>query len=151
MPLPMADLTMSYLDAAGSPTAVTASVVTVRAVVADNHVTFFLRALGVPTLLLTATAEAKTAGGGGVAATCGLCLMGATGTGLRAAKASTLTVTGGLLQVNSNGASAIDELTQASITAPSVVVVGNVQQQGNGSITPAPVTGSAIADPLAKQ
>ena len=67
VPLPIADLTMSYLDAGGTPTVVTASVATVRAVVADSHTTYFLRALGVPTLLLTATAEAKSQGVVGVA------------------------------------------------------------------------------------
>ncbi len=149
VPLPAGDLTMSYLDSSGIVTALPASVAKVRAVVADNHTTYFLKALGVPTLQLTATAEASIGGAPGVPAACGMCVMAAGGTTLTALRASTLTVTGGLLQVNSSGGTAVNQSTQSSITAPSVVVVGGVQQQGNGSITPNPVAGAAIPDPLA--
>ena len=149
VPLPTSDLTMSYLDAGGIPTLVTANVVTVRAVVADSHRTFFLIVLGRPTLLLTATAEARTGGSSGVAAVCAVCLMATTGIGLDVSKFGSFTVTNALLHVNSNGAGAITEATQATITAPTVNLVGGAQQQGNGSITPNPVTVSAIADPLA--
>ncbi|HEY8679953.1 MAG TPA: pilus assembly protein TadG-related protein [Candidatus Dormibacteraeota bacterium] len=149
VPLPIADLTMSYLDAGGSPTIVTANVVTVRAVVADTHTTFFLRALGVPNLLLTATAEAKRGGSGGAAAACAVCLMGATGTTLSERNSASMTITGGPLNVNSNGVSAIDQDNGAALTAPSITVVGGVLK-GTGTITPSPVTSSAaILDPFA--
>jgi len=149
VPLPIADLTMSYLDAGGSPTIVTANVVTVRAVVADSHTTFFLRALGVPNLLLTATAEAKGGGSGGAAAACAVCLMGATGTTLSERNSASMTITGGPLNVNSNGVSAIDQDNGAALTAPSITVVGGVLK-GTGTITPSPVTSSAaILDPFA--
>jgi len=149
VPLPAADLTMSYLDSGDSATTVTASVVTVRAVVADSHRTYFLTALGVPTLLLTAIAEAKSAGGGGAAAACAVCLMGATGTTLTERNSASMTITGGPLQVNSNGTPALSQSNGASLTAPSIAVVGSVAQ-GTGTIAPAPVTGgSAIPDPLA--
>ena len=149
VPLPTSDLIMSYLDAGGSPTVITANVVTVRAVVADSHPTFFLAALGKPTLVLAATAEAKyQAGASGVPAACAVCLMSPGGIGLNVSKFGSTTVSGGVLHVNSNGGGAITEATQASITAPTVNVVGGVQQQGNGTITPSPVTVTAIADPL---
>jgi hypothetical protein len=149
VPLPIGDLTMSYLDAGGSPTVVTASVVTVRAVVADSHVTYFLRALGVPTLLLNATAEAKRGGGSGVPAACAVCLMGPLLTTLAERNNATMTINAGVLQVNSSDDAAIDQRNGANLTAPSISVVGGVQR-GNGTITPNPTTNvSAIADPLA--
>jgi Flp pilus assembly protein TadG len=149
VPLPATDLTMSYLDSSGSPTTVTASVVTIRAVVADSHRTYFLAALGVSTLLLTATAEAQSSGGGAAAAGCAVCLMVASGTTLVERNNDIMTITGGPLQVNSNGAGAVTQSNGASLTAPSIAVVGTVVK-GTGTITPAPVTGAtAIADPLA--
>jgi Flp pilus assembly protein TadG len=142
VPLPTTDLTMSYLDIGGSPTIVTASVVTVRAVVADSHRTFFLAALGRPTITLTATAEAKN-GSSGVAAACAVCLMATSGTALAEGFIIAMTVNGGPLQVNA-------DLTQnawSTLTAPSIVVTGTVTAAG--TITPAPVSGAAIPDPLA--
>ncbi len=149
VPLPATDLTMSYLDSSDSPTTITASVVTIRAVVADSHRTYFLAALGVSTLLLTATAEAQSSGGGAAAAGCAVCLMVASGTTLAERNNDIMTITGGPLQVNSNGAGAFTQSNGASLTAPSIAVVGTVVK-GTGTITPAPVTGAtAIADPLA--
>lgn len=146
VPLPTGDLTMTYLDAGGSSTAVATSVVTVRAVVSDNHRTFFLGALGVPTLLLTATAEAKN-GAVGTTAACALCLMKATTATLNEFANANMTITGGPLQVNSSNGSAINQRNGASLTAPSIIVVGGVNQ-GTGTITPTPTAGSAIPDPL---
>ena len=60
--LPGGDLAMTYLDAGGSVTAVAANVRTVRAVVTDQHRTFFVGALGINNLQLAATAEAVTGG-----------------------------------------------------------------------------------------
>jgi hypothetical protein len=149
VPLPIADLTMSYLDAGGSPTVVTASVVTVRAVVKDTHTTYFLRALGVPTLALTATAEAKNGAAAGVAAACAVCVMGPVGNTFSERNNATMTITGGPLQVDSSEDDAINQRNGASLTAPSITVVGDVVQ-GSGTITPNPITGvSAFADPLA--
>jgi Putative Flp pilus-assembly TadE/G-like len=148
VPLPAADLTMSYLDSGGSPTTITASVVTIRAVVADSHRTYFLAALGVATLLLTATAEARNSGAG-ASAPCAVCLMVPAGTTLTERNNDVMTITGGPLQVNSSGTGAFTQSNGASLTAPSIAVVGTVVK-GTGTITPAPVTGgSAIADPLA--
>ena len=147
VPLPIADLTMSYLDVGGNPTAITANVVTVRAVVADSHRTFFLAALGKPTLLLTATAEAKNRGGGGspgVPAACAVCLMETAGNALNQLGGNgSITVTGGPMQINAD----LNQGDGPSLTAPSIVVVGQVQQ-GSGTVTPNPSSGSAITDPL---
>src|SRR5260221_8933858 len=139
---------MGYPASSDSPTTITASVVTIRAVVADSHRTYFLAALGVSTLPLTATAEAQSSGGGAAAAGCAVCLMVASGTTLAERNNDIMTITGGPLQVNSNGAGAFTQSNGASLTAPSIAVVGTVVK-GTGTITPAPVTGAtAIADPL---
>jgi Flp pilus assembly protein TadG len=147
VPLPIADLTMSYLDAGGSPTVVTANVVTVRAVVADSHRTFFLGALGTPTVVLTATADAKNQSSA-VAAACAVCLMEPIAIGFGERNNGSMTISGGSLQVNSTNAAAINQSNGASLSAPSITVVGGVVK-GTGTITPGPVTGSAIPDPLA--
>ena len=147
VPLPAGDLTMTYLDSGGIATAVAASVATVRAVVVDNHTTYFIRTLGVPTLQLTARAEANALGG--APAACAVCVMNPAGTTLNEHNGADMTITGGPLQVNSSGGSALTQSNNATLTAPSIAVVGGVNQ-GNGTITPSPVTGgSAIADPLA--
>jgi hypothetical protein len=73
--------------------------------------------------------------------------MAAGGTGLTEVASGSITITGGPLQVNSS-ATAINQGNLASLTAPSITVVGAVVQ-GSGTITPAPVVGSALADPLA--
>jgi Flp pilus assembly protein TadG len=149
VPLPAGDLTMTYLDSSGAVTAVAASVTNVRATVVDNHTTYFIEALGVPTLRLTATAEASTGSSSGVSAACAVCVMAGTGTGFREFDNGSDVITGGPLQVNSSSGSALRQGDDASLTAPSISVVGGVTK-GNGTITPTPTTGvSAIADPLA--
>jgi Putative Flp pilus-assembly TadE/G-like len=149
VPLLAGDLVMTYLDSAGSVTAVPASVAKVRAVVTDNHPTYFLKALGVATLRLAATAESSAGGGAvGTPAACAVCVMTGTGTTLYEWDNASMTISGGPLQVNSNGGSALTQQDGATLTAPSIVVVGGVNQ-GNGTITPAPTGGSAIPDPLA--
>jgi Putative Flp pilus-assembly TadE/G-like len=147
VPLLAGDLTMTYLDSSGAVTAVAASVAKVRAVVVDNHPTYFLRALGVPSLQLSATAEANTSSSSG-AATCAVCLMGPTGVTLSERNNGSMTITGGSLIVNSSSAAALTQSNGASLTATSISVVGGVSK-GTGTITPAAVTGvAAIPDPL---
>jgi Flp pilus assembly protein TadG len=149
VPLLAGDLAMTYLDSGGSVTAVAASVAKVRAVVTDDHPTYFLKALGVASLRLAATAEANVGGGPvGTPAACAVCLMALSGSGLIERNNATMTITGGMLQVNSNGGTALNQSNNATLTAPAITVVGGVQQ-GNGTITPNPASGSAIADPLA--
>jgi len=147
VPLPAGDLTMTYLDSGGVVTAVAASVAKVRAAVVDNHPTYFVKALGVPTVQLTATAEANVPVASGVAAACGLCGMGAAGTQtLTVGDTTSITITGGPVQVNSD-TQFFDN--NSTFTAPSIVFGGNNTNKGNNvSITPAPVIGAAIPDPL---
>jgi hypothetical protein len=146
--LPAADLLITYLDAGAAPTAVAASVHTVRAVVTDDHQTFFLGALGIATIRLTATAEAVTSVGG--AASCAICLMGPGGTTLDAANGGTLTITGGSVVVDSTAAIAIGLAANASLSAPSTTIAtgGSYRLGAGATITPSPVSGSAVSDPF---
>ena len=146
--LPAGDLAMTYLDAGNAPTAVAASVHTVRAVVTDDHPTFFLGAIGISTIRLTATAEAVTSVGG--AASCAICLMGVGGTTLDAANGGKLTVTGGPVVVDSTAAIAITLAANASLSAPSTTIAtgGSYRLAAGATITPAPVSGSAVSDPF---
>ena len=146
--LPAGDLAMTYLDAGNAPTAVAASVRTVRAVVTDDHSTFFLGALGISTIRLTATAEAATSGA--PSAACAICVMAASGTTLDAGNVGTLTVTGGPVIVDSAAAIAIDMGANARLSAPSTTIAtgGSYRLGAGASITPLPVGGSAVSDPF---
>ncbi|MDQ6917927.1 MAG: pilus assembly protein TadG-related protein [Candidatus Dormibacteraeota bacterium] len=152
VPLPASDLTMTYLDSAGTVTAVPASVAKVRAVVIDNHTTYFLTALGVPTLRLTATAEANVPGpSGGTVAPCALCIMGPSGSTINESTSSSVIVTGGIFVANSdtqtfnNNSSLSDSATPTSL----IYFGGNNNNSGSGvTITPAPIVRAGIADPL---
>lgn len=146
--LPAGDLAMTYLDAGNAPTSVAATVHTVRAVVTDDHSTFFLGALGISTIRVTATAEAVTSVGG--AAACAICLMAVAGTALAAGNGGTLTVTGGPVVVDSTSATAVDMGNSASMSAPSTTIAtgGSYRLAAGATITPLPVSGSAVSDPF---
>ena len=145
--LPTGDLAMTYLDAGNAPTAVAALVRTVRAVVTDNHTTFFLGAVGISTIRLTATAEAVTSGG---SAACAICLMAAAGTTLAAGNRGTLTVTGGPVVVDSVAAIAINMAANSTLSAPSTTIAtgGSYHLGAGATITPLPVSGSTVSDPF---
>jgi len=142
--LPSGDLAMAYLDAGGVATATPALVRTIRATVTDARKTTFLNVLGIATTQIGAVAQ--VAGAAGVAAPCALCAMSVSNPGVTLLNGSQLTVTGGSLIVNSTALPNIDVHRVAILTAPSIVeVVDNVSNAG--TITPAPVIGSAVADP----
>jgi hypothetical protein len=76
--------------------------------------------------------------------------------GLYVVGSASLTATGGGIQVNSNAAavpytSSAFYLTQGTVTAPSITVVGTtwVQPYGGGVVSPTPSAGSVVMDPLA--
>jgi hypothetical protein len=145
--LAVGDLTMTYLDSGGAPTAVAASVVTVRAAVSDSEPTFFLGMLGIRTFRVAATAEARSAGGGSAA--CALCSMAASGAGITSAPGTALSVTGGGVVVDSTSAGNITLGNNASLTAPAVIIAGGSASLGAGAtITPAPAVGAVQADPF---
>jgi len=147
--LPAGDLAMTYLDSSGAVTAVAANVHTVRAVVTDQHRTYFLGAVGVNSLQLAATAEALA--GSSVAAGCALCVMAPGGSGIDTGTGSTMTVTGGPVVANSTAAAAIAVGNNSHLAAPAITIAtGGGYTLGSGAtISPVPANAAAIADPLA--
>jgi hypothetical protein len=146
--LPTGDLTLAYLDVNGSPTSTPANVATVQATVVDNQRTFFLSALGVTTFQVSAVTQAST-GLGGTGFSCAMCVMAGAGTTFLGMDTSVTNVTGGPVIVNSTGSPNIQLDSSASFTAPSITIAGGSYSLGSGAtISPTPVTGSAVADAL---
>jgi hypothetical protein len=147
--LPTGDLTISYLDSGGAVTAVPASVATVRAVVAASSSTYFLGAVGIPAISVTAAADASTLTH--ATTPCAVCLMKGSGTDLTIQNGGTATLTGGLLQVNSNAAGTVNIQKNAALSATAVLIPsgGTVTLGAGATITPAPIVSPAIADPFA--
>jgi Flp pilus assembly protein TadG len=146
--VPTGDLTMTYLDSGGLPTGTPGSVATVRATVVDSRPTYFLSTLGITSVQVSATSEASTGLGGG--ASCGICVMAGTGTTLALGWVAQATVSGGPVNVNSTSTPNINLLPFSSLTAPSITIAGGSDSVGFGAtITPTPVSGPALADPLA--
>jgi len=116
--LPASDLTLSYLDSGGAATVVPASVATVRAVVAHSSSTFFLGAVGIRNIRVTASADASTAASGGAAGStpCALCVMKATTTTFATGTSDVVTLSGPI-QMNSTAGQAINLGGSTSVTA----------------------------------
>jgi len=155
--LPTADLTLSFLDSTGAVTTTPSLVATVRAVVADSSGTYFLGAVGIRTIRVTASADASTtttsSGGGntgGTASICSICLMKNSGTDLTTGSGTDLTLTGPL-QVNSSSAPAVTLGNNTAIAASQTVIAtgGTVSYGPNATITPGATPGAAVADPYA--
>ncbi len=140
------DLTMTYLDAAGRSTGIASSVATVQADVSRSQATFFLGALNIRAVTVSARAQASVGAGSAPAPACAMCVMTGAGTTIDQRARSTLMVSGLPLIVDSGGAPAVNLANRASMTAPSVVVVGGVASAG--TIPPAATTGPATPDPL---
>jgi len=155
--LPTSDLTLSFLDSTGAATATASLVATVRAVVADSTRTYFLGAVGIPSIQVTATADATTTttgggGGGGVGGsttTCAICLMKASGTDLTTGAGVALTLAGPLI-VNSNSSPAVSLGNNTAVIATQVLIPsgGTVTYNTGATMTPAPTVSPAISDPL---
>jgi hypothetical protein len=144
--LPIGDVTMAYLDAGGAVTATASLVRTVQATVSDARPTMFLRILGVATTQVAAAAQ--VGGGAGTVAPCALCAISASTTGVTVGGGGTLNVTGASLIVNSTASPNISVGTGGTLSAPSIVEVGG-PPTNTGTITPAPISGSAVSDPHA--
>lgn len=142
--LPTADVTLSYLDSSGSPTASASLVRTVQAVVAFNYATRFLPILGIASAGISATAQAALPA---PTLPCGLCVMNGSGTSVTLAKNSSLTVNGAGAVINSTSNPNVTVNNGSRLTAPSIRMVVN-HVSGSGTVTPAPTIGSALSDPL---
>ncbi len=152
--LAASNLMMSYLNAGGGTVAGpgTTGVAIVQATVTETRRTFFLSALGVPTFRVTATARASTGSSGGPAPSCALCVMNPGGQGnpsLELTRSSQLTVTGAPVIVNSTDSPNLLVRNRAKLIAPSIILAAlNQQVSGSATVTPAPVLGATISDPL---
>lgn len=157
--LPVGDLTLSFLDSTGAATGTPSSVATVRAVVAHGSATYFLGAVGIPSIQVRASADASTttttsgsgggSGGTGSYPTCAICLMRTSGVDLTAGSGADLTLNGPLV-VNSNSAPAVSLGNNVLVSATLVTIPsgGTVSYSVGATMTPAPTTSPAIADPL---
>jgi hypothetical protein len=139
--VPTAAATITYLDSAGNPTAVEASVATVQAVVAFNHANRFLPILGVAISGISATARAA-------GTPCGLCLMQATGNALSLGGTSQVTVSGAGTVVNSTSNPNVTMNAGSVLTATANRLAAS-HVTGTGTISPAVTVGAAVADQLA--
>ncbi len=143
--VPASALTVQYLKGDGSTAVDRTEVKTIRATVTETWATYFIRLVGFPTVKISALAEAK------IPKPCGLCIMdtGASPS-LHLSANGGITVTGGELQVNSNGTPAVVLDSSGSISAPATNIVGSASLQSGGTINPAANTGVALVpDPLA--
>jgi len=143
--VPSGNLTVNYLDGSRNPTGNKDNVVWVQTKVTETVATFFMRAIGIGTVNVSALAEVR------FPRKCAICLLDPSASpAADLSSGGTINVSGGCLQVNSSANP--DTQTSGgtgSINAPCNNLVGTP-----GSpvlINPAPATGVApVPDPLAK-
>lgn len=117
----------------------------VEVIATQNNPTFFMRAFHINALDVSARAVATLGSGNGCIYT-----LDPTGTGLRMNGSGNINVPDCGIVIDSSDSDAIRKNGSGTITAGSIGVVGGVNENGSGSITPTPVTGIAPAgDPLA--
>ena len=153
--LPTSDLALSYLDSSGNPTATASSVAKVVATVTNSESSFFLGAVGVPTLRSVASATASTTitSGGSTGTTgftlCAICLMKSSGQILSTGSGATLNLSGPLI-VNSGSSPAAHLGNNSVVTATATTfATGGTATFGPGArFTPAITNAPAIADPF---
>jgi hypothetical protein len=138
-------LTIQFLKGDGSTATVPTDVKTVRATVTETWSTYFIRLVGFPNVQISALAEVR------MPKPCGFCVMdNGASPALQLSATGGVTVTGGEVQVNSNGSPAVVLDSSGSIVAPGTNVVGSVSLQSGGTISPPLATGVAkVPDPLA--
>lgn len=139
-----ANLTLNYLDGSRNPQTDPKKVVWVQAKVTETVATFFMRALGINTVNLSALAEVQ------YPKRCALCFLDPSASpALHVSGNGGVNVTGDCVQVNSNGAPAVALDSSGNVVAPCTNVVGSVVQNSSGVISPAASTGVApVPDPL---
>jgi len=142
--VPSGNLTVNYLDGSRNPTTNVNNVVWVQAKVNETLATFFMRAIGIGTVNVTALAEVR------FPRKCAICLLDPTASpAADLSSNASLTVTGGCVQVNSSSSTATTTSASGTITAPCTNIVGTPGTPA--LISPAPATGVApVPDPLAK-
>ena len=145
--IPISALTVTFLDASGAVTASPTAVAEVAARVAISRPTYFLPALGIDSVPVSALAHAGAVGTGPAPAPCALCLFSGSGTDLSLLVSASLS-TGSPIISDSTSARGIGLASRASITASAVGIAGGGYSLGSGStITPTPVVQAAVADP----
>jgi Putative Flp pilus-assembly TadE/G-like len=117
----------------------------VEAIVSKPEPTYFLRALGVGTITVSARAVAYEGNGPNC-----IYVMNPSASGAFSANGNvTVNSSCGLL-VDSSSSSGLTVNGNVTISAPNIGVVGNYSKNGNSSLTPTPKTGViAASDPLA--
>jgi hypothetical protein len=143
--VPSGNLTVNYLDGSRNPTTNVNNVVWVQAKVNETLATFFMRAIGIGTVNVTALAEVK------FPKKCAICLLDPSASpAADLSSGGSINVTGGCMQVNSNANPAtVTSGGAGSINAPCTNIVGTPGSPA--LINPAAVTGVApVPDPLAK-
>jgi hypothetical protein len=150
--LPAADLALSYLDTSGVATANITLIRSVTAVITDDRPTYFLKALGVPTVRVMATGK-STVYGLPNAAPCALCVLAAAGNSLSLGNSATLAVTGAPVAINSTGNPNLSLASSSSFTAIGQSITyptgGTVVNAGT-TLSPAPVIGPLVSDPFSR-
>lgn len=143
--VPSGNLTVNYLDGSRTPTGNADRVVWVQALVNESLPTFFMRAIGIGTVNVTALAEVR------FNKKCAICLLDPSASpAADLSSGGSINVTGGCMQVNSNANPAtVTSGGTGSINAPCTNIVGTPGSPA--LINPAAVTGVApVPDPLAK-
>jgi len=117
----------------------------VEAIVSKPEPTYFMRALGVGTLTVSARAVAYEGNGPNC-----IYVMDPSASGAFSANGNVAVNSSCGLLVDSSSSSGLSVNGNVTITAPNIGVVGNYSQNGNSTLTPTPKTGViAASDPLA--
>ncbi|HLH71885.1 MAG TPA: pilus assembly protein TadG-related protein, partial [Chloroflexota bacterium] len=140
------DLTLTFLDGQGNPTADSTQIMQVRIVIQHTFATTFMQILGVKTSTVTTSAVA----GVWQALLCGVCLLSPNGSpALSLTGNGSISVTGNGIIVNSSASNAAELTGNGNLTATTIGIVGGWSAIGNGRFTPSPVRARAVPDPLA--
>ncbi|MHB8571599.1 MAG: pilus assembly protein TadG-related protein [Candidatus Dormibacteria bacterium] len=144
---PASSLTLTFLDSYGNATASGSQVATVTGSISETSPTTFMRALGINSSTVQNNARARVPRG----APCGLCVLSPSASpAVSATGNGNVTVTGNSIMVDSSAHPAATVTGNGSMSATSIGVVGSTSSTGNGSYSPAPVTGiPPFPDPLA--
>lgn len=144
--IPASDLSIAYYDSSGAQTATASSVAAVTATVTHTFSTLFLPIVGINSGRVSTAATVSIRQGG---ASCIFCVMSSSAaSALDLSGNGSLSVSGGNVQVNSSatGAIAVSANATLTVTSGNVYVVGTAT--GTSHISPSPLHGSTVTDPL---
>lgn len=141
------NLAMTYLDSTGVATTQSGNVATVTAKVTYTFPTLFLSVMGINTATIGATGSVALRG-----VSCVICIMDPTANNALSisGNGTSLTLSGGVLEDNSNSPSSISVGSNGNFLngGQGVYVIGGVSAPA-GTVSPAPTTVSTVTDPLA--